>query len=132
MSQYIQRQCRGFAFLLLALGLASPGQASNLIDLPSLLFFTKDERAGIQLPTPEPRCCDVPFPFIFNPDDPEPPTGRIVAGGGEDPELFARPASTESKYQWPACKSQSPTYENPRSLARKRMGEGGFYSELGR
>ena len=104
MSQYIQRQSRGLAFLLLALGLASPTQARDLIDIPSLLFFTKDERAGLQLPTPVAGCCDVPYPqAIFGPPpEPEPPIGRIVAGGliASNPEFGAHPASTERKHQW--------------------------------
>lgn len=83
MSQYVPQQCRRVVFALLALGIALPAQARDIVDTPGLLFFTRDETPGIQLLTPEttrfddlgnpiPRsgCCDerffgnAPEPFI--------------------------------------------------------------------
>ena len=53
MSQYIQQQCRRGALLLLVVFVALPASARDIIETSANLFFTRDETAGIQLPTAE-------------------------------------------------------------------------------
>lgn len=53
MSQYIQQQCRRGALLFLVVFVALPASARDIIETSANLFFTRDETAGIQLPTAE-------------------------------------------------------------------------------
>jgi hypothetical protein len=69
-SQYIQRQCAGFGLLLLALCLATPAWARDIVETPAALFFTRDEVPGIQMPTPQGGCCDTPINIFGTPENP--------------------------------------------------------------
>ena len=55
MRKFSHRHGREIAVLLLSLGFASAVQARNIVEIPSSMYFTEDEVAGINLPTPDPR-----------------------------------------------------------------------------
>ncbi|MEE2665349.1 MAG: hypothetical protein VX681_14630 [Myxococcota bacterium] len=84
-----------------------------------MLFFTKDERAGIQLPTPERFCCDVPYPFntLGDASDPNRPGGPVL------PSFNGRDQFFNQKRDDPL----SPRIANPAQPPTGRIVRGNYF-----